>query len=99
MDTLGKDPAFIDPWGNEYVYEFPREDGAMDMLFSMGPDGKTTEGYTEDDIRWKPYSCPIKPLSMRRLRVSFEQQVVGLSRFSISKKSMSLRVLSNSCLS
>ena len=52
METLGKDPAFIDPWGNEYVYEFPREDGDSGfMLFSKGPDGKTTEGYTEDDIR------------------------------------------------
>lgn len=51
-DTLGKDPAFIDPWGNEYIYEFPREDGGKGFLiFSKGPDGKTTEGYTEDDIR------------------------------------------------
>tara|TARA_X000000950_G_scaffold207117_1_gene249070 strand:- start:580 stop:1140 length:561 start_codon:yes stop_codon:yes gene_type:complete len=51
-ETLGKDPEFLDPWGNEYVYEFPREDGNSGFrLFSKGPDGKTTEGYTEDDIR------------------------------------------------
>ena len=38
--TLGKDPAFIDPWGNEYVYEFPLEDGGPGYrLFSKGPDG------------------------------------------------------------
>ena len=41
---LGKDVAFIDPWGNEYVYEYPREDEAPGFrLFSMGPDGKTGE--------------------------------------------------------
>ena len=39
---LGKDVAFIDPWGNEYVYEYPREDEAPGFrLFSKGPDGKT----------------------------------------------------------
>ena len=41
---LGKDVAFIDPWGNEYVYEYPREDEAPGFrLFSKGPDGKTGE--------------------------------------------------------
>jgi prepilin-type N-terminal cleavage/methylation domain-containing protein len=50
--TLGKDPAFLDPWGNEYVYEFPLEDGGPGYrLFSMGPDGKTGEEYSEDDIK------------------------------------------------
>ena len=49
---LGKDIAFIDPWGNEYVYEYPREDEAPGFrLFSMGPDGKTGEDkWTEDDL-------------------------------------------------
>ena len=49
---LGKDVAFIDPWGNEYVYEYPREDEAPGFrLFSMGPDGKTGEDeWTEDDL-------------------------------------------------
>ena len=50
--TLGKDPAFLDPWGNEYVYEYPLEDGGQGYrLFSMGPDGKTGDVYTQDDIR------------------------------------------------
>ncbi len=50
--TLGKDPAFLDPWGNEYVYEYPLEDGGPGYrLFSMGPDGKTGDVYTQDDIR------------------------------------------------
>lgn len=49
---LGKDVAFIDPWGNEYVYEYPREDEAPGFrLFSMGPDGKTGEDeWAEDDL-------------------------------------------------
>ena len=34
----------LDPWGNEYVYEYPREDEAPGFrLFSKGPDGKTGE--------------------------------------------------------
>ena len=50
--SLGKDPAFLDPWGNEYVYEFPIENGGSGyLLFSMGPDGKTGEDYSADDIR------------------------------------------------
>ena len=50
--TMQRDPAFIDPWGNEYVYEFPREDENNGyLLFSMGPDGKTGDGYSADDIR------------------------------------------------
>ena len=50
--TLGKDPAFLDPWGNEYVYKFPLEEGGDGyLLYSMGPDGKTGEGYFKDDIK------------------------------------------------
>ena len=50
--TLGKDVAFIDPWGSEYVYEYPREDGAPGFrLFSMGQDGKTGETqWIGDDV-------------------------------------------------
>ena len=50
--TLDKDVAFLDPWGSEYVYEYPREDGEKgSLLFSMGPDGKTGDGFHEDDIK------------------------------------------------
>ena len=38
---LGKDVAFLDPWGNEYIYEYPLEEGGPGFrLFSAGPDGK-----------------------------------------------------------
>ena len=51
-ETLGKDVAFIDPWGSEYVYEYPREDESPGYrLFSMGPDGKTGEAqWSGDDV-------------------------------------------------
>ena len=51
-ETLGKDVAFIDPWGCEYVYEYPREDESPGYrLFSMGPDGKTGEAqWSGDDV-------------------------------------------------
>ena len=50
--TLCKDPAFLDPWGNEYVYEYPLEDGGPGYrLFSTGPDGKTGDEFSVDDIR------------------------------------------------
>lgn len=50
--TLGKDPAFLDPWGNEYIYEFPiKEGGHGYLLFSMGPDGKTGDDFRQDDIK------------------------------------------------
>ena len=40
-------PLDTDPWGNEYVYEWPGQDGDDSyFLFSLGPDG--TE--SEDDI-------------------------------------------------
>ena len=36
-----KYPVFLDPWGNPYQYEFPREDdGSGYKLFSW-PDGKS----------------------------------------------------------
>ena len=49
---LGKDVAFKDPWGNEYVYEYPLKEGGRGFrLFSMGPDGKTGEDeWIEDDL-------------------------------------------------
>ena len=48
----GKDVAFIDPWGNEYVYEYPKKEGGPGFrLFSMGPDGKTGEDeWQADDL-------------------------------------------------
>ena len=49
--TLDKDVSFLDPWGNEYVYEYPREDGEPGYrLFSLGPDGATGEGFELDDL-------------------------------------------------
>jgi prepilin-type N-terminal cleavage/methylation domain-containing protein len=49
-EILGKDVAFRDPWGNEYVYEYPMEDdGPGYRLFSMGPDGRTGEAESEID--------------------------------------------------
>ena len=49
-EILGKDVAFKDPWGNEYVYEYPMKDGSTGYrLFSMGPDGKTGEAEWEVD--------------------------------------------------
>jgi len=49
---LGKDVAFKDPWGNDYVYEYPLQEGGRGFrLFSMGPDGKTGEDeWIEDDL-------------------------------------------------
>ncbi|MEC8043022.1 MAG: type II secretion system protein GspG [Verrucomicrobiota bacterium] len=51
-ETLGKDPAFLDPWGQEYVYEYPEEgSGVVFTIYSKGPDGKTGEEFSSDDIR------------------------------------------------
>ena len=49
---LGKDVAFKDPWGNDYVYEYPLQEGGRGFrLFSMGPDGKTGEDeWIEDNL-------------------------------------------------
>ena len=50
-DLLGKDVAFRDPWGNEYVYEFPRKDGvAGPRIYSLGPDGKDGKEFSEDNV-------------------------------------------------
>jgi len=49
--TLDNDVSFLDPWGNEYVYEYPREDGEPGYrLYSMGPDGETGDGFEGDDL-------------------------------------------------
>ena len=44
--------CFSRPWGNEYVYEYPREDDNPGYrLFSKGTDGETGEvQWEEDDI-------------------------------------------------
>ena len=35
--------ALVDPWGNPYVYEYPRRDGHIGfLLFSKGPDGESS---------------------------------------------------------
>ena len=40
--ALSQDIAFSDPWGNDYVYEFPREDGVVGFrIYSLGQDGRT----------------------------------------------------------
>lgn len=45
---LDEEKLPLDPWGNEYAYEFDREAGAnKPLIFSNGPDG---EPDTEDDI-------------------------------------------------
>ncbi len=50
-NILSKDPSFLDPWGNEYQYEYPRKDNAGGYkIFSLGPDGETTGKFAEDDI-------------------------------------------------
>lgn len=41
-----REDALIDPWGNQYVYEFPGEHGDYD-LYSLGADG--TEGGEDED--------------------------------------------------
>lgn len=40
----------VDPWGNDYGYEYPPTEGAGDFpnIWSFGPDG---ESGTEDDIK------------------------------------------------
>lgn len=49
--ALSEDIAFCDPWGNDYVYEFPRRNGLPGFrLFSRGPDGRTGKGFDEDDV-------------------------------------------------
>lgn len=47
---IDRDEVPLDPWGNEYQYEFPatRGSGPDPDIWSYGPDG---EDDTEDDIR------------------------------------------------
>jgi len=41
-----------DPWGNEYVYEYPGKQNASGYdLYSMGPDGR--EGGDDDITNWQ----------------------------------------------
>tara|TARA_B100001964_G_scaffold133328_1_gene147275 strand:+ start:282 stop:872 length:591 start_codon:yes stop_codon:yes gene_type:complete len=50
-EILKQDLGFVDPWGNLYVYEYPRKDGLPGYrLFSVGPDGETGEGHEDDDV-------------------------------------------------
>ena len=45
---LNKEIFIIDPWGNPYVYQYPRLDGHTGfLLFSRGPDGKSSEFRSE----------------------------------------------------
>ena len=49
--TLEQDPSFLDPWGNEYQYEYPRQDDAGGYrIYSLGPDGKTGDQFSKDDL-------------------------------------------------
>lgn len=51
--------AFLDPWGNPYIYVYNKSSNAWDnfgyVLYSKGPDGKevtpSTNGVITDDIR------------------------------------------------
>ena len=43
--TLDKNPSFIDPWGNEYQYEYPSLDDPEDIeFFPWDPMGKPVRG-------------------------------------------------------
>ena len=45
---VNKEIFMIDPWGNPYVYEYPRLDGHSGfLLFSRGPDGRSSEFRSE----------------------------------------------------
>ena len=61
--TLEKGVSFIDPWGNEYVYEYPREDGEPGYrLFSMGPDGATGRGLMRMTWNSGRFRIPARPV-------------------------------------
>ena len=50
---LDDDALPLDPWGNEFQYEYPPTEGKRDVpnIWSLGPDG---EENTDDEIRnWK----------------------------------------------
>lgn len=54
VKLIKQDVTFLDPWGKPYVYEFPREDDVPGYrLYSKGPDGKTGEGFEQDDVGTK----------------------------------------------
>ena len=43
-----------DPWGNDYVYFYPGENGVIDIL-SYGSDGQEGgEGLAKDIVSWEP---------------------------------------------
>ena len=45
---INKEIFIIDPWENAYLYQYPRLDGHTGfLLFSRGPDGKTSEFRSE----------------------------------------------------
>lgn len=44
-----------DPWGNEYLYQFPGKHGPFD-IYSFGSDGiEGGEGESQDVLGWKQY--------------------------------------------
>jgi prepilin-type N-terminal cleavage/methylation domain-containing protein len=46
--------CIIDPWGNPYVYEYPRRDGHQGfLLYSEGPDGESSE-FTSELMKTPP---------------------------------------------
>ena len=43
-----------DPWGNDYIYKYPGENGVVDLI-SYGADGETGgEGLAADIVNWEP---------------------------------------------
>ena len=49
--VFNRDVNFCDPWGNPYLFEYPRKDGIGGFrLFSLGPDGKTGKNFGDDDV-------------------------------------------------
>lgn len=54
VKIIKQDITFLDPWGEPYAYEFPRDDGLPGfLLYSKGPDGETGEGLEQDDVGTK----------------------------------------------
>ncbi len=50
---LKKQLVRLDPWGNEYVYEYPGKHGDYD-LFSLGADARAGgEGENRDVVSWE----------------------------------------------
>lgn len=46
---LKRDIAFVDPWGNPYVYVMDQRGNGY-QLYSAGPDGQTGEGFDDDNV-------------------------------------------------